>query len=88
MKCPARRYGCQHYCVHLPDGGHRCMCHHGYSLAPNGRHCEGMNEKFLLNVSKYLKILNKERNLCLSCHPFFDSFITISRISKARHRYI
>lgn len=64
------------------------MCHHGYSLAPNGRHCEGMNEKLLLNVSKYLNILNKERNLCLSCHPFFDSFITISRISKARHRYI
>lgn len=64
------------------------MCHHGYSLAPNGRHCEGMNEKFLFNVSKYLNMLNKERNLCLSFHPFFNSFITISRISNARHRYI
>ena len=42
MKCPARRYGCQHYCIHLPDGGHRCMCHHGYILAPNGRYCEGL----------------------------------------------
>ncbi|XP_078381846.1 uncharacterized protein LOC144664603 isoform X2 [Oculina patagonica] len=43
-KCQARRYGCQHYCIHLSDGGHRCMCRHGYSLAPNGRHCEDLDE--------------------------------------------
>ena len=40
-KCLAKRYGCQHYCVNLSDGGHRCMCHHGYVLASNGRLCEG-----------------------------------------------
>lgn len=43
-ECPAEQYGCQHYCVNLPDGGSRCMCYHGYTLASNGRHCEGKED--------------------------------------------
>ena len=45
QKCLAKRYGCQHHCIHLPDGGHRCICRHGYSLAQNGRHCDGKSYK-------------------------------------------
>ncbi|XP_015756852.1 PREDICTED: uncharacterized protein LOC107336293, partial [Acropora digitifera] len=43
-ECPAEQYGCQHYCVNLPDGGSRCMCYHGYTLASNGRQCEDVDE--------------------------------------------
>ena len=57
-ECPARKYGCQHvhYCVNLPDGGHRCMCHHGYNLASNGRDCEGVIPRLNLKFMRFIFI--------------------------------
>ncbi|XP_068704874.1 uncharacterized protein [Montipora foliosa] len=79
-ECPARKYGCHHYCINLPDGGHRCMCHRGYTLASNGRHCEDVDECFenrhgceqhcVNNHGSYLCncrsgfMLNKDRKHC------------------------
>lgn len=37
--CSAHHFGCEHLCIHLWHGGHRCMCHKGYKLALDGRRC-------------------------------------------------
>ena len=39
--CPAKKFGCQHYCARIADGGYRCMCHRGFKLQWDGRRCEG-----------------------------------------------
>ena len=56
MIAQQKKYGFQHYCVNLPDGGHRCMCHHGYNLASNGRHCEGVIPRLNLKFMRFIFI--------------------------------
>jgi len=42
--CPADEFGCEHFCITLIHGGHRCMCHKGYRLSFDGRTCVGEDQ--------------------------------------------
>ncbi|PAV56600.1 hypothetical protein WR25_00279 [Diploscapter pachys] len=58
--CPLAN--CSHYCLDIPEGGHRCACAENYVLAPNGRDCRlkdrGPDPQLLLVYGKHLKMFN------------------------------
>ena len=41
-ECQTSNGGCQHICVNTP-GSRQCLCRTGYTLASDGRTCNGMS---------------------------------------------
>ncbi|XP_050744975.1 low-density lipoprotein receptor isoform X3 [Drosophila biarmipes] len=42
-ECASKNGGCMHQCVDLKVG-HHCQCHEGYTLSPDKRNCQDINE--------------------------------------------
>uniref|UniRef100_B3P6F8 GG12223 n=1 Tax=Drosophila erecta TaxID=7220 RepID=B3P6F8_DROER len=42
-ECASKNGGCMHQCIDLKVG-HHCQCHKGYTLSPDKRNCQDINE--------------------------------------------
>uniref|UniRef100_A0A8B9VAV0 Multiple EGF like domains 6 n=1 Tax=Anas zonorhyncha TaxID=75864 RepID=A0A8B9VAV0_9AVES len=69
--CADRNGGCMHQC-HNHRGAARCECHPGYSLAPDGKACEDVNECLTGLAMCAHQCLNTRGSFKCTCSPGYE----------------
>lgn len=67
--CSFGNHSCQHECVSIPSG-HRCRCHRGFTLQPDGSSCRG--ESRGMHKGAGVPCSHRDNPVPLPCPPATD----------------
>lgn len=67
--CSFGNHSCQHECVSIPSG-HRCRCHRGFTLQPDGSSCRG--ESRGMHTGAGVPCSHRDNPVPLPCPPATD----------------